>query len=128
MAKPDSSLALPFLHQLTDHELLARVHASARGCRQGLAQLLAELGEVDVRGPALLGSYSSLFSFCVERLGFSESSRRGLRASFQSWSSSSRAVEFTSLAFGCWRHISPSRTTAHCWTPLAARPPAESRK
>ena len=72
MAKHDSSLALPFLHQLTDHELLARVHASARGCRQGLAQLLAELGEVDVRGPALLGSYSSLFSFCVERLGFSE--------------------------------------------------------
>ena len=60
------------LTDLSNDELLAGVHALALQGRVVLARLLAYLGEVEERRLDLRSAYSSLFDFCLRRLGMSD--------------------------------------------------------
>lgn len=57
---------------LSDPELLSHLHSLAGQARVVLARLLATLGEVEERRLHLAAACSSLFQYCVERLGMSE--------------------------------------------------------
>jgi hypothetical protein len=60
------------LSQLSDRELLARLPEARATERAGVAQMIAYLAEVDRRRLYLGEACSSLFAFCVQRLGYSE--------------------------------------------------------
>lgn len=60
------------LKSLTDEDLLRRVGELSRRSRQAEVELVAHLGEVDVRRLYLREACSSLFAYCTERLHFSE--------------------------------------------------------
>jgi hypothetical protein len=60
------------LAYLSNEELLAGVHTLANQGRALLARLLAYLAEVEERRLDLQSACSSLFDFCVRRLGMSE--------------------------------------------------------
>jgi 5-methylcytosine-specific restriction endonuclease McrA len=57
---------------LSDDELLSGVHALVGDGRRLLARLIAYLGEVEERRLDLAAACSSLFDFCVRRLGMSD--------------------------------------------------------
>ena len=59
---------------LPDHRLLAELHEFVRNDCTLEAQLLSHLGEVDKRRLYLGEACSSMFSYCVEVLHFSEAS------------------------------------------------------
>lgn len=59
---------------LPDHRLLAELHELVRNERTLEAQLLSHLGEVDKRRLYLREACSSMFSYCVDVLHFSEAS------------------------------------------------------
>lgn len=59
--------------ELSDHELLARVHAAARAERRATAQLIVLLMELDARRLYLGEGFSSLFAYCTQALHLSES-------------------------------------------------------
>jgi hypothetical protein len=60
------------LTHLSNDELLAGVHTLAGQGRVVLARLLAYLGEVEERRLDLRSACSSLFDFCLRRLGLSD--------------------------------------------------------
>jgi hypothetical protein len=60
------------LSHLTDTELVARLGRAVHGARAFTAELLAHLAEVEERRLHLRAARSSLFSYCVSELGFSE--------------------------------------------------------
>jgi hypothetical protein len=60
------------LTHLSNDELLAGVHTLAHQGRVVLARLLAYLGEVEERRLDLRSACSSLFDFCLRRLGLSD--------------------------------------------------------
>lgn len=60
------------LSHLSDRELLAGLPEARAAERTAVAQMIAYLAEVDRRRLYLAEACSSLFSFCVERLGYSE--------------------------------------------------------
>jgi hypothetical protein len=60
------------LANLSNDELLVGIHSLAGQGRQMLARLLAYLGEVEERRLDLQSACSSLFDFCLRRLGMSE--------------------------------------------------------
>src|SRR5262245_31602602 len=60
------------LRGLSDPELLHGLDGVIRCGRRALAELLAHLAEVEERRLHLRAAYPSLFSYCVQRLGFSE--------------------------------------------------------
>ncbi len=60
------------LSQLSDRELLARLPEARAAERTAIAQMIAYLAEVDHRRLCLGEACSSLFSFCMQRLGYSE--------------------------------------------------------
>jgi hypothetical protein len=60
------------LADLSNDELLVGIHSLVGQGRQLLARLLAYLGEVEERRLDLQSACSSLFDFCVRRLGMSE--------------------------------------------------------
>src|SRR5580704_3720708 len=62
---------MDFAH-LSNEELLAGVHDLVSQGRTVLARLLAYLGEVEERRLDLQSACSSLFEFCLRRLGMSE--------------------------------------------------------
>ena len=62
------------LDGLENDQLLASLNALVRRENVALADMLAHLAELDERGLCLELGYSSLFKYCVERLGFCESS------------------------------------------------------
>ena len=62
------------LAQLGDQELLLRVSATARHCREGEVTLVYDLAEIDRRRLYLRHGATSLFDFCTRRLHLSESS------------------------------------------------------
>ena len=59
--------------RLNDAELLARIAELVREANRNLAVLLQHLAELDSRRLYLEQACSSLFRYCVQRLGFSES-------------------------------------------------------
>src|SRR5882724_7657949 len=59
---------------VADDRLLAALRALVGRENDLLAELLAHLAELDERGLCLDLGYSSLFKYCVEALGFCESS------------------------------------------------------
>jgi hypothetical protein len=60
------------LSRLTDEDLLRELQALAGSQRRGMAQIVAHLGEMDARRLHTKSGFPSLFSYCVELLGFSE--------------------------------------------------------
>ena len=60
------------LSHLSDRELLARLPGASSAERTAVAHMIAYLAEIDRRRLYLAEACSSLFSFCVERLGYSE--------------------------------------------------------
>src|SRR5262245_11750223 len=60
------------LENLSNEELLSGLHALVGQGRVVLARLLAYLGEVEERRLDLESACSSLFDYCVRRLGMSE--------------------------------------------------------
>jgi len=58
---------------LTDHQLLSEAQRLARCEREATAQLVAHLAEIDARQLHLGAGFSSLFTYCREVLGLSES-------------------------------------------------------
>src|SRR5260370_25818977 len=60
------------LADLSDAELLSGLHSLVGHGRRLLAGLLAHLGEVEERRLHLEAACSSMFDFCVRRLGMSE--------------------------------------------------------
>ena len=60
------------LTELSDTDLLSHLQALASQARVTLARLLATLGEVEERRLHLEAACSSLFDFCIQRLGMSE--------------------------------------------------------
>src|SRR5687768_2526106 len=60
------------LRLLSDKELLARVHSIAQKERQASACLIAHLAELDSRGLYLPEGCSSMFTYCIQILRFSE--------------------------------------------------------
>jgi hypothetical protein len=59
--------------QLSDDDLLERLHSMTVKSNEVEADLIEHLGEVDARRLYLGRAHPSLFSFCVGELGFSES-------------------------------------------------------
>jgi hypothetical protein len=59
--------------RLSDEELLKALHALALKSNETEAELLLHLAEVDARKLYLDRAHSSLFTFCVAELNFSES-------------------------------------------------------
>jgi hypothetical protein len=60
------------LSGLADDALLESLHALVGSHRRVMADLIAHLSEVDARRLQADKGFSSLFGYCVERLGFSE--------------------------------------------------------
>jgi hypothetical protein len=60
------------LEQLSDQQLLERLQGVLQMKRRALAELIAQLGEVEERRLHLQAACSSLFAYCVQRLGMSE--------------------------------------------------------
>src|SRR3954447_17040265 len=60
------------VHDMPDGELLAAVNVLRAREREAAGALIAALAEVDRRGLYLSEGYSSLYLYCVNRLGFSE--------------------------------------------------------
>jgi hypothetical protein len=60
------------LTDLSDDELLSGLRAVLGSERRGIARLLKHLVEVEERRIHLRAACSSLFDFCVRRLGLSE--------------------------------------------------------
>src|SRR3954467_11692896 len=60
------------LNQISDAELLSRLHALCLDARKIDARVIAHLIEVDERRLHLASACSSLFDFCLRRLGMSE--------------------------------------------------------
>jgi hypothetical protein len=60
------------LGHLSDEALVAQLAGITRSHRALTAELVAHLGEMDARKLYLSHATSSLFGYCVERLGFSE--------------------------------------------------------
>ena len=60
------------LESLTDEQVLARLSAVLGSGRRALAELIAHLGEVEERRLHLDAACSSMFDYCVNRLGLSE--------------------------------------------------------
>jgi hypothetical protein len=60
------------LAALSDRELVDGLHRRVGSSRQLLAELVAHLGEVEERRLHLAGAFSSMFDYCVRRLGLSE--------------------------------------------------------
>src|SRR5688572_15759068 len=60
------------LNHLTDQQLLAGLQGVLRAKRRALAELVAHLSEVEERRLHLRAAHSSLFSYCVKRLGMTE--------------------------------------------------------
>jgi 5-methylcytosine-specific restriction endonuclease McrA len=58
--------------QLSDAEILASLHGASAAERRATAELLARLAEVERRRLYLTEACSSLYAFCVQRLGYSE--------------------------------------------------------
>jgi hypothetical protein len=73
-SRRDLSADLPLapLEELSNQELLRRLHALVDAGRKNTAALLLHLAEVDQRRLYLEQACSSLFSYCTERLHFSE--------------------------------------------------------
>lgn len=69
-AVPESSLKA--LSELSDRELLAALSTLAQQERAHTVAVLTHLAEVERRGLHLTRGCSSLFAYCVQRLGFSE--------------------------------------------------------
>src|SRR5262245_20427140 len=63
---------MPSLALLSDNELLARVSAVVRAERIATADVIEHLMEVERRRLYLDQACSSLYGFCLERLGYSE--------------------------------------------------------
>jgi hypothetical protein len=61
----------PLAH-LSDEDLLRELRTLAGSQRRVTAQIVAHLGEVDARRVHAKRGFPSLFSYCVEVLGFSE--------------------------------------------------------
>jgi hypothetical protein len=66
-------VALDEVSDVTDQELIARLRRLVRADQAVNARLLVHMGEVDARGLYREHAYSSMFSYCVEALGMSES-------------------------------------------------------
>jgi hypothetical protein len=64
--------ALPALNELSDREVLARVHDAVRHERVATARLIALLTELDARRLYLGEGCSSLFTYCTQVLRLSE--------------------------------------------------------
>ena len=60
------------LKPLSDQQLLERLHGTLQTKRRALAELIAQLAEVEERRLHLQAACSSLFAYCVRRLGMSE--------------------------------------------------------
>src|SRR5262245_38826115 len=60
------------LSSVSNQELLELLSSAARAERLASAEVVAELAEVDKRKLYLDAACSSLYSYCMERLGFSE--------------------------------------------------------
>ena len=60
------------LRNLSDEDLLARLDELVRQEKQLGANIVAHLVEVERRGLHLEYGYSSIFKYCVEKLGLSE--------------------------------------------------------
>jgi len=60
------------LRRVSDRELLHQVHGLVQAGNEAAANLVAHLGELDVRKLYLSAACSSLFDFCTRRLGLSE--------------------------------------------------------
>jgi hypothetical protein len=60
------------LAALSDRELVNGLHRRVGSSRQLLAELVAHLGEVEARRLHLAAAFSSMFDYCVRRLGLSE--------------------------------------------------------
>src|SRR5262249_52285938 len=60
------------LTEVSNEQLLSELHGLVRQGRALLARLLAHLGEVEERRLDLESACSSMFDFCVRRLGMSE--------------------------------------------------------
>ena len=60
------------LSTLADDALLERLHILVGSHRRVTADLIAHLSEVDARRLHVNRGFSSLFGYCLERLGFSE--------------------------------------------------------
>jgi hypothetical protein len=60
------------LDHCTNSEVLAGLEFIVRSCRQRTAELVAHLGEVEARRLHLEAACSSMFDYCVRRLGLSE--------------------------------------------------------
>ncbi len=70
---PPPALRLDFISELPDGQLLERVHALAVRERSCTAQLVAHLGEVELRRLYLSVGCPSMFAYCTEVLHLSES-------------------------------------------------------
>ena len=58
--------------QLSDHDILARVHGAVQAERHATANLIALLVELDTRRLYLGEGFSSLFTYCTQALHLSE--------------------------------------------------------
>lgn len=63
---------LALLRRLSDEELVARIKGLAARERDGTAQIVAHLAELDTRDVHLRAGYGSLFVYCRDALGLSE--------------------------------------------------------
>src|SRR3954464_14727902 len=68
------ALDAPFwvLDHLSNRQMLDSLGAALRRQRHALAQLIAQLGEVEERRLHLEAGHGSMFDYCVRRLGMSE--------------------------------------------------------
>ena len=60
------------LSKLSDDTLIDELHALVASHRRATSALIEHLGEMDARRLHVEKGFSSLFSYCVERLRFSE--------------------------------------------------------
>jgi hypothetical protein len=90
------------LNELSDDDLLSRLQSFRLDARHIDARVIAHLVEVEERRLHLTSACSSLFDFCVRRLGMSEGAafRRITAArrsdAFRDCSATSRAQRYTS--------------------------------
>ncbi len=63
----------PALRALTDEALLSRLEELVRQEREGVADIVEHITEVDRREVTLDRGFPSLFDYCVKKLGYSES-------------------------------------------------------
>ena len=73
LEKPDGMAErMSLLSSVSDAQLLTQTLAAARAERAAMANVLRHLAEVDRRRLYLDQACSSLYSYCIERLGYSE--------------------------------------------------------